>query len=90
MLSCGPSKAPGYDGFNLKCIKHVWPSVGEEFCMYVIQFFETGKLPQSINTTWVTLIPKKKDGVIRVNDFRPISMVGSFYKVIAKILSKRL
>jgi len=25
MLSCGPSKAPGYDGFNLKCIKHVWP-----------------------------------------------------------------
>ena len=65
-------------------------NVGEEFCKFVIQFFKTGKLPQSINTTWVTLIPKKKDGVIRVNDFRPISIVGSFYKVMAKILSKRL
>ena len=64
-------------------------NVGEEFCKFVIQFFKTGKLPQSINTTWVILIPKKKDGDIRVNDFRTISMVGSIYKI-AKILSKRL
>ena len=60
ILSCGSSKEPGYDGFNLKCIKHVLPIVGEEFCRYVMHFFETGHLTPSINTTWVTLIQRKK------------------------------
>jgi len=41
------------------------------------------------NITWVTLIPKKKVPT-KVKDYRPISMVGSIYKVIAKILSGRL
>ena len=35
------------------------------------------------------MIPKKKDAK-GVNDYKPISMVGSIYKVIAKILSRRL
>ena len=43
----------------------------------------------TINVTWVTLIPKKKVAV-EVKDYRPISMVGSVYKVIAKTLSKRI
>jgi len=81
--------APGYDGFNLKCIKHVWPVIGAEFSNCVRQFFEEGKLPKALNTTWVTLIPKKKSAV-DIADFRPISMVGSIYKVIAKVLSRRL
>ena len=89
LMSCDMSKAPGYDGFNIKCIKHVWPIMGEEFSRYVIQFFETGQLAPSINITWVELIPKKKVAT-EVKDFRPISMVGSVDKVIAKILSRRL
>jgi len=88
-LSCDPTNAPGYDGFNLKCLKHVWPVIGEEFSRCILHFFETGKLPRTVNITWVTLIPKKKDAV-DIMDFRPISMVGSIYKVIAKILSRRL
>jgi len=88
-LSCDPTKAPGYDGFNLRCLKHVWPVIGEEFSRCILNFFATGKLPNSVNITWVTLIPKKKDAV-DLKDFRPISTVGSIYKVIAKILSRRL
>jgi len=51
IMNCDPSKAPGYDGFNLKCLKHVWPIIGEEFSKYIIQFFETGNLNPSINVT---------------------------------------
>jgi len=54
-----------------------------------MRFFEDGKLHDSFNTTWVALIPKKK-GLLEVSDFRPISLVGSIYKVIAKILSRRI
>ena len=89
LSECDPSKAPGYDGFNLKCIKHMWSVIGEDFCTYILNFFETGALHASFNTTWVILIPKKK-GAVEVTDFRPISLIGSIYKVIAKILSSRL
>ena len=89
MLSCEPSKAPGYDGFNIKCIKHVWPIIGEEFSKCILAFFETEQLPKAMNMTWVTLIPKK-EGAVDILDYRPISMVGSIYKVIEKILSRRL
>ena len=89
MLSCDLTKAPRYDGFNLRCIRHVWGLIGEEFCTFIQQFFEKGYLPQRLNTTWVTLIPEKKDAV-EVTDDRPISMVGSIYKAIAKVLSRRL
>jgi len=29
LMSCNPTKAPGYDGFNIKCIKHVWSVIGD-------------------------------------------------------------
>jgi len=49
MLSCGPSKAPGYDGFNLKCIRHVWPIIGEECSKFILQFFDaSGMCGQSL------------------------------------------
>ena len=89
LAECDPSKAPGYDGFNLKCIKHIWPVIGDDLCTYILSFFENGTLHASFNTTWVKLIPKKK-GILEVSDFRPISLVGSIYKIIAKILSGRL
>ena len=39
--------------------------------------------------TWVTLIPKI-DKANEIHEFRLISMLGSVYKVISKILANRL
>ena len=89
LFSCDPSKAPGYDGFNLKCIRKMWHVIDEDFYTAILDFFETGNLHCSFNTTWVILVPKKSEAK-EVTDYRPISLVGSVYKVIAKILSKRL
>ena len=38
---------------------------------------------------WVTLIAKV-EGVSSIKEFRPINMVGSIYKVIAKVLANRM
>ena len=64
-------------------------SIGNDFTNYVAAFFENMHTHEVINTTWVTLIPKL-DCPERVSDFRPISMVGCVYKVIAKVLCGRL
>lgn len=42
-----------------------------------------------INTTFIVLI-LKVDNPQRLNEFRPISLVGSMYKIIAKLLANRL
>ena len=44
---------------------------------------------KSLNATFLALIPKKFD-VVDVKDFRPISLVGGVYKIIAKVLANRM
>lgn len=56
--SCGSDKAPNHDGFNVKFIKETWDTVGKDVTQFVKSFFLTEEFPKSINTTWITLIPK--------------------------------
>lgn len=48
-----------------------------------------GHFERSLNTTLISLIPKKP-GAIVTKDFRPISLVGSVYKIIVKLLANKL
>ena len=52
-------------------------------------FFVTGKFVKSLNSTFLVMVPKK-EGANDFKDFRPISLVGSLYKLIAKVLANRL
>ena len=42
-----------------------------------------------MNSTFLILIPKKR-GAKEFKDFRPISLVGSLYKLLAKVVVNRL
>ena len=42
-----------------------------------------------MNATFISLIPKKSNAA-EVRDFRPISLIGGVYKIIAKVLANRL
>ena len=52
-------------------------------------FFEKGTFPRGCNSSFIALIPKVPDAKF-VSDFRPISLIGSVYKVITKVLANRL
>ncbi|WJX73507.1 hypothetical protein P8452_57279 [Trifolium repens] len=56
---------------------------------FIYEFHRNGKLTKGINSTFIALIPKV-DSPQRLNDFRPISLVGSLYKILAKVLANRL
>lgn len=52
-------------------------------------FFHSRKLEKRFNSSFVAFIPKM-ESLIKISDFRPISLMGSLYKIVAKILSKRI
>ncbi|GJT28707.1 RNA-directed DNA polymerase, eukaryota, partial [Tanacetum coccineum] len=50
---------------------------------------DNGIIPKGGNPSFITLIPKIPAANL-VKDFRPICLIGSIYKIIAKILANRL
>ena len=44
---------------------------------------------RSLNASFLTIIPKKSNAV-NILDFRPISLVGSVYKLLSKVLANKL
>ncbi|GJX19405.1 RNA-directed DNA polymerase, eukaryota [Tanacetum coccineum] len=87
--SCGENKSPGPDGFSFEFFRKYWNIVGLDFCEAVEQYFESGHFPNGCNSSFIALIPKVTDAKL-VNDFRPISLIGSLYKVVTKVLANRL
>ena len=82
-------KAPGPNGFPLSFWQSYWEFVKEEVMGFLKEFHEHGRFVKSLNSTFLVLIPKKA-GVEDLRDFRPISLVGGLYKLLAKVLVNRL
>ncbi|GJV94325.1 RNA-directed DNA polymerase, eukaryota, reverse transcriptase zinc-binding domain protein [Tanacetum coccineum] len=53
------------------------------------EFFKMADIPNRMQSSFITLIPKIESPLV-VNDFRPISLMGILYKIIAKIISCRI
>ncbi|GJZ87560.1 RNA-directed DNA polymerase, eukaryota [Tanacetum coccineum] len=86
---CGTEKAPGPDGFTFGFFRHFWYLIHNDVYDAVRYFFLHTDIPKGCNSSFIALIPKSLNANY-VKDFRPISLVGSIYKIIAKILANRL
>ncbi|XP_071700547.1 uncharacterized protein [Rutidosis leptorrhynchoides] len=53
------------------------------------EFWCNGNISKGCNASFITLVPKKQDPSL-LNDYRSISLIGSYYKIIAKLLSNRI
>ena len=51
MFSIDNNKAPGPDGFSSLFYKKAWDVIGNDVCLAVREFFETGKILNEINST---------------------------------------
>ncbi|GAA0162662.1 hypothetical protein LIER_18702 [Lithospermum erythrorhizon] len=89
LFDIGNEKAPGPDGFSSAFFISRWDLVGGDVCRAVREFFITGVLLKNWNHTILALLPKVT-GSPRVSDFQPIGLTNVLYKVITKILSRRL
>ena len=82
-------KAPSPNGFTTVFWQENWDVVKVEIMKLFKEFHDKGSFVKSLNSTFIVLIPKKGE-VEELKDFRPISLVGSIYKWIAKVLANRL
>jgi hypothetical protein len=82
-------KAPGHDGipmeFFQKCANEVAPTLLKAFTVML----DTGGASAFINKGLITLIPKSGDHS-KLGNWRPITLLGSAYKILAKALARRI
>ncbi|GJV10401.1 RNA-directed DNA polymerase, eukaryota, reverse transcriptase zinc-binding domain protein [Tanacetum coccineum] len=89
LFDIGDNKAPGPDGYTSTFFKKAWKIIGNDVCMAIKEFFNTGKLLREMNATIISLIPKIST-LNKVPDYRPIACCNVIYMCISKILTKRL
>ncbi|GJS77471.1 RNA-directed DNA polymerase, eukaryota, reverse transcriptase zinc-binding domain protein [Tanacetum coccineum] len=89
MWDCGLDKSLRPDGFTFGFYKRYWSIIESDLMDAVSYFFQYGLFPSGENSSFIALIPKMQYARM-VKDFRPISLIGSLYKIITKILTNRL
>ncbi|KAE8704873.1 hypothetical protein F3Y22_tig00110435pilonHSYRG00103 [Hibiscus syriacus] len=83
------NKAPGPDGLNLGFFKKFWPNLKDDMMRFFRDFYVGKVWEPEVNFSFISLIPKKANPE-GLEEFRPISLVGGLYKVISKVLARRL
>ncbi|XP_020270783.1 uncharacterized protein LOC109845967 [Asparagus officinalis] len=89
VFTMSDDRSPGPDGFSASFFKTAWNVIGYEMCKAVEEFFYTGKLLGTFNSTSITLVPKILNPR-SPSDYRPISCCNCVYKVISKIIAARI
>lgn len=85
----GNLKSPSPDGMTGE-FKSFWNILKLDLVEVFQEFFKDGIINKRTNETYICLIPMKKKAS-KVKNFKPILLVTSLYKLIAKVLlAKRL
>ena len=63
--------------------------LGRDLLQVIEDSRSSGWIPASFNSTFIALIPKF-DNATSLNEFRPISLCNCVYKIISKVIAKRL
>jgi hypothetical protein len=82
-------KAPGPDGFTMAFFQKCWSVLEADVMGFFDEVYHHCKFERSLNASFIALIPKKQNAS-NIRDFRPISLIGSVYKLLAKVLANRL
>ena len=83
-------KAPGPDGFRGRFYKSAWHIIKTDI-MAALESLRFGNAHSLglLNSAYLVLIPKKANA-LSARDFRPISLIHSFTKLVTKLLANRL
>jgi len=86
---CDDFKSPGPEGISFGFINKLWVEMKDDFMRFLTEFHCNGRLTKGINASFIALIPKVVSPQ-KLNNFRPICLVGCMCRVLAKVLANRL
>ncbi len=82
-------KASGHDGVPMEFFHEFVSVVALTLFLAFAAMLSAGSTSAHINKGMITLIPKLGDRA-RLNNWRPITLLGSIYKILAKTLARRI
>ncbi|KAL3699720.1 hypothetical protein R1sor_017742 [Riccia sorocarpa] len=82
-------KSPGIDGLGVEVMTILWPVIKDSFYGAAAYFWESGDLPPAFKEGLLFLIPKS-DNPSMLREWRPITLLNTIYKVMAKVFALRL
>ena len=84
------NKSPGNDGFTAEFYCTFWPVLGDLLVNALNETFERGLLSNSQRQGVITLIEKDGKDNLQVKNYRPITLLNVDYKILSKVLAKRV
>lgn len=88
--SLNNGKSPGPDGLGNEIYKMFGGLLAPYLCKLYTRSYDDGTLPQTLMEATVTLLLKKGKDPEEVGSYRPISLLNTDQKLLAKTLAKRL
>lgn len=83
------NKSPGLDGLSTNFYKCFWPILGTELTHVYNYAFDHGHLPLTQRRGVISLLFKKGDRT-QLQNWRPITLLNTDYKILTKALTNRL
>eukprot|EP00249_Psilotum_nudum_P003467 c1686_g1_i1 orf=242-604(+) len=83
------NKTPGLDGIPSEVLQIAPEMAAKKLLKLYREAWCRGGLPREVNTGVMILVPKKSNP-IEFRDWRPLTMLIVAYKVLAKVMARRL
>jgi hypothetical protein len=80
---------PGADGFSNTLITRCWKFFRWPLYRYALYCYDMNRLTTNFKSARIKLIPKKGD-LSLLKNWRPISLLSNFYKIISRAINSRL
>ena len=67
----------------------LWDDIGDKIFNFVIETATNSHVADELNISKIALLPKSEDRS-RIQNFRPISLLNTPYKIVAKVYANRM
>lgn len=90
IVSTQGNKSPGLDGLTNEFYK-VFVDILAPILVRVFHYMEENKeIPESMSTGMLTILFKNRGSRLKLENYRPISLLNSDYKILTKVLANRM
>ena len=84
------NKTPGFDGLPVEFYVAFWPDISDLLLDSFNFSLRNGSMSASQRNGIITLLPKKDKDPLFIKNYRPITLLTTDYKILAKCLANRL